>query len=177
VRLRSTTVAVALCGTLVGHAIAYSLPHEDSLLNTAAHGYLHLAYAAMIPLALVAAFVLIKRDGRNRPRLRELVACQVVFFLLQETVERGSLGGSPMSLLSEPVLWLGLAAQTAIALGAWLSIGVTIRLVRQLKRMARNEIPLWVASAPMGLTDRQSLSSGFLRSASARAPPFAAVTL
>ncbi|HZD23653.1 MAG TPA: hypothetical protein VE569_09680 [Acidimicrobiia bacterium] len=143
---RSTTAAIATCGTLIGHAIAYSLPHEDALGSEAAHAYLHLAYVVAIPAALIAALTLIRRDGRGRPNLGELVIWQLVLFLFQESVERGVLGLSPISLIREPVLWWGLTAEVVIAVVASASIDFSVEVIRRRRGLRGPELDIGPAT-------------------------------
>ncbi len=145
-RPRLTTLALVGLGTLVGHAMAYAVPGAGAATD-ATHGYLRIATLLAIPVALVATVVLLRRDGEGIPRLVELAGCQIVVYVLQETAERSAMGMSPGSLFADPVLWWGLLAQVTVAALARMSIRISVRLARFLRRLLRPEGRLGVVGA------------------------------
>ena len=124
VRERIYLALLAFAGTLAAHSIAYWLfapdpHHHASLLLSTGHGY----WGVVTPLAMGLAVAgiagaLISRSGhaaRFGGVAGRTVALQLVAFLVMETIERATVGES-LAVIEEPVVLVGLAVQTVIAL-------------------------------------------------------------
>jgi hypothetical protein len=117
-------------GVWLGHALAYTIEGPPGAEVAQQHGYLGLAPTLTVPAALLAVtWWAAGRRGRRAelPGALSLAAVQVALFLVQETAERLAVAGDPLSLLSSPVLWCGLAAQALVA-------GLVALLVRAARR-------------------------------------------
>ena len=123
-RERVYVALLAFAGTLAAHSIAYwmvaSDPHHHaSLLLSTGHGY----WGVVTPLAIglsVAGIAgsLISRSGplaRFGDVALRAIALQLLAFLIMETVERATVGGS-LVVIKEPVVLVGLVVQMVIAL-------------------------------------------------------------
>ena len=123
-RERVYVALLAFAGTLAAHSIAYwmvaSDPHHHaSLLLSTGHGY----WGVVTPLAIglsVAGIAgsLISSSGplaRFGDVALRAVALQLLAFLIMETVERATVGGS-LVVIREPVVLVGLVVQMVIAL-------------------------------------------------------------
>jgi hypothetical protein len=123
-RERIYVALLAFAGTLAAHSIAYwmvaSDPHHHaSLLLSTGHGY----WGVVTPLALglsVAGIAgsLISSSGtvaRFGDVALRAVALQLLAFLIMETIERATVGGS-LVVIKEPVVLVGLVVQMVIAL-------------------------------------------------------------
>jgi len=112
---RLARLVLAMAGVQIGHAIVHALPHPHP--NDAAHGYIPMAAAVLLPLGAVALISLIRsewRTGDRQVRLIEVAALQVFIFTGQEILETMSVGGSALGFLTDPVMWAGLAVQMAV---------------------------------------------------------------
>jgi len=115
---------LAFAGTLAAHSIAYWLVapdphHHATLLLSTGHGYWGIVTPLAMGLAVAGiAGALISMSGTTAPFgvvAARAVASQVVAFLIMETIERASVGGSVL-VVKEPVVLAGLALQVVIAL-------------------------------------------------------------
>lgn len=131
---RTWLILIAVSGVLAGHTLAYAAPvahaHADGSahLHDSVHAYLPLLAAALVPIAVLGLLMLAideARSGEQRIDLGALLAVQAGLFLAQESAERLAAGGAPHEILLDPVLWVGLAAQAAVA-------GATLLMVRSL---------------------------------------------
>jgi hypothetical protein len=123
-RERIYAALLAFAGTLAAHSIAYWLVapdphHHASLLLSTGHGY----WGVVTPLAMglsvagIAGFLIsssgtVARFGDVAVRA---VALQLLAFLLMETIERSTVGGS-LVVIKELVVLVGLVVQMLIAL-------------------------------------------------------------
>jgi hypothetical protein len=123
-RGRVYVALLAFAGTLAAHSIAYWLVasdphHHASLLLSTGHGY----WGVVTPLAmglsvagiagsLISSSSSVARFGDVALRA---VALQLVAFLIMETIERATVGGS-LVVIKEPVVLVGLVVQLMVAL-------------------------------------------------------------
>jgi hypothetical protein len=125
---------LALVGSQLAHAEAYRLvyrnPHERAHeLQASGHGYLeHAPLALALLLALVACGLTLRLLGARAGRGRELAlwpfaVLPVLTFVLQEHLERGTLGG----VLAEPTTVVGLLLQLPFALLAYVVARLLLR--------------------------------------------------
>jgi hypothetical protein len=123
-RERGYVALLAFAGTLAAHSIAYWLVapnphHHASLLLSTGHGYWRVVTPIAMGLAVAGiAGALISRSGgaaRFGDVAGRAVAVQLVAFIVMETIERATVGES-LAVLEEPVVLVGLAVQTFIAL-------------------------------------------------------------
>jgi hypothetical protein len=131
-------------GVWLGHALAYAIDGSPGAEVADQHGYLGLAPILTVPAALLAVtWWATGRRGRRAelPGALSLAAVQVALFLAQETVERLAVAGDPLSVLSSPVLWWGLAAQALVAGVVALLIRAARRTVEALLRRRRRRAP------------------------------------
>lgn len=137
VRERIYVALLGFAGTLAAHSIAYWMiapdpHHHASLLLSTGHGY----WGVVTPLAIglsVAGIAgsLISSSGpvaRFGDVALRAVALQLLAFLLMETIERATVGGS-LVVIKEPVVLVGLVVQVLIALAI---AGVLLVLTRVL---------------------------------------------
>lgn len=159
-------LAVAVAGLFAGHMLVYRIVAPDALqravlLNGTGHGYLPLALAFGLILAVIAgggAFALGFRRGAGLGERRGragLVAAlivpslaQALAFLVLETLER-SLAGAPMGSLLGPLLPIGVALQLVVGAAGGLVLAgldrageMTGRAVAARRRPARRPRPL-----------------------------------
>jgi hypothetical protein len=111
------TLPFAAASVLIGHAIAYrmvGMPTDDL------HNYL--AHAPQIVLILVT-IALVGLAGDSRARRQSpapLASLGILAFVAQEHVERLIHTGQLPFLLTNPVLWLGIALQVPLAIAVWI---------------------------------------------------------
>ena len=133
---RLPLAGAAVAGAAVGHSIAYLIvaPQGRSravLLAGTGHGY-RSTFAAEIILGLLAVATFVarrfdrglhrrRRPGGDEPWARvalRLCLLQVAIFVLQELLER-VVAGSPLGeLIGDRLLFVGILAQVAVAIGA-----------------------------------------------------------
>lgn len=139
---------LAFLGLIGGHVGAYSVvapdpAHHDELLQVTGHGsgWVLIALVAAVLASSVASFARrssVRHSGRRLQLLTatwlRLAFVQFAGFLLLESFERATSGGSIGSLLAEPVVVVGALAQLVVALlGAGLVVAVA-RAVTSLRR-------------------------------------------
>jgi len=184
-RERLYLALLAFAGTLAAHSIAFWLVapdphHHANLLLSTGHGY----WGIVTPLAMgmavagIAGALISKSGVRARFRIvaGRAVAWQLVAFLLMETVERATMGGS-LFVLNEPVVRVGLAVQALIALAI---AGMLLVLTRALESPTGSSIlvtPARRASRPLTARSESPAPLG-LRYGGAllRAPPVTSST-
>lgn len=140
-------------GVWLGHALAYAIDGPPGAEVADQHGYLGLAPILTVPAGLLAVtWWAAGRRGRRAelPGALSLAAVQVALFLVQETVERLAVAGDPVAVLSSPVLWWGLAAQTLVAGVVALLVRAARRTVEALlRRRRRAPEPVAVTATPV----------------------------
>ena len=112
---------LVLAGVLAGHQMAHAFAHDHA--NAAAHGYLTTASLVILPVAGLVLLDLAWREtlvGVRVVRIRDLLLAQAAIFFAQELSEAVVVGTAPISAVTDPILWLGMAAQVAVA-GSMLS--------------------------------------------------------
>jgi hypothetical protein len=183
VRPRIYLALVAFAGTLAAHSIAYRIAapephHHASLLLETGHGY----WSFVTPLAVGLAVAGIAGALLGRARYRQrfggiagrAVILQVAAFLIMETVERASVGGS-ISVLQEPVVLIGIAVQVLVALAL---AGLLLVLTRVLDNASGSSVPLPRPEVPKSFVEKGNELShlqGFeYGGALLRAPPVTA---
>ena len=123
-RLRPALLLAAPAGVLGGHAIGYLAAPEPAGGGAVHHGYLSLALALSVPLAVMAvawAATIGASGSRAVPRpprpvpLGPLLVAQWVLFTGQEAAEHAVSGHGLAAALHSPALWWGLAAQVVTA--------------------------------------------------------------
>jgi hypothetical protein len=160
---RSTPAVLAVpAAVLAGHWLGYLLAgngHHAS--HRVGHGYLSAAVTVALP-ALGAALVSValgsggrgRRCGEGRgglPAVASLVGAQWAVFVVQELIEH-TLAGDALAAVASPALWVGLAAQVAVAITVWLllsgaswaggrAVDVFVRVVRSLHRARQWSAP------------------------------------
>jgi hypothetical protein len=177
---RSTpAVLVVPAAVLAGHWLGYLLAgsaHGGS--HTLHHDYLPAVALVVLP-ASVAALLLAAVGqgalGRERPAgvpsVAALAGAQWTLFVAQELVEH-ALAGDALAVVASPALWVGLAAQVAVATAARLLLGAAswagARTVALLRCAPRRLPPAgrWVIAAV-----RPPLAGAVLAPASSRGPP------
>ena len=156
VRERVYLALLAFAGTLGAHSIAYWLVapdphHHASLLLSTGHGY----WGVVTPLAmgLAVAGIAGALISRSRAAARfgdvagRATLLQLAAFLAMETIERASVGES-LAVIEEPVVLVGLAVQTLIALAI---AGLLLVLTRALGTAAGSSVlplPAVIRSQP-----------------------------
>jgi hypothetical protein len=137
VRSRIYLALVAFAGTLAAHSIAYRFAapephHHATLLLETGHGYWSFVTPLAVGLAVAGIAGALLSGTRSEQRFGGIavraVTVQVVAFLVMETIERASVGGS-LSVLQEPVVLIGLAVQVLVALAL---AGLLVVLTRAL---------------------------------------------
>jgi hypothetical protein len=177
---RSTPAVLAVpAAVLAGHGLGYLLAgsgHGGS--HALHHGYLPavaLVAAPALAVALVVAAVASGRPGAGRrhpaAHVPFLVRAQWTVFLAQEVVEH-AVAGDALGVVGSPALWLGLAAQVAVAAATGLLLTAASwaggRAVAGL-----GSVPRWPAPArewPM-LPVGTPVADALLVTASPRGPP------
>jgi hypothetical protein len=143
VRPRVYLALVAFAGTLAAHSIAYRVAapephHHASLLLETGHGYWSVVTPFAVALAVAGiAGALVASNGSTQRFggiAARAVVFQVVAFLVMETIERASVGGS-LAVLEEPVVLIGLAIQLLAALAL---AGLLVVLTRALDSSTRS---------------------------------------
>jgi len=107
---------LVVAGVLAGHQLAHAFAHDHT--NGAAHGYLAAAGFVVFPLAAFAILDVAWREATTGVRLirvRQLLAAQTAVFVVQELSEALVVGTTPLAAASDPILWLGVAAQIGVA--------------------------------------------------------------
>lgn len=159
-------------GVLAGHHLAHAFAHDHA--NGAAHGYLTFAGLVVFPLALVAILDLAWREaaiGVRLIRVRELLIAQAAIFIAQELSEALVVGTAPMTAVSDPILWLGIATQIAAAGTVLTFVAIGRRFLSRIRWALDGEV---FHAASSFLTSRSSrlahrlLANGLPAS---RAPP------
>lgn len=130
---RLVTALLAPAGVVAAHALAYSAAHgweHERQAMLTGHGPLAMLAAVALPLLLVALVVVVVTGpvGR-RPGLRQQAATHLVVFAAVEYTERVAGVTSLTSLVHDPSVWIGAAAQVATAMLALLLVRATDRLV------------------------------------------------
>lgn len=184
-RERIYVALLAFAGTLAAHSIAYWLVasdphHHASLLLSTGHGY----WGVVTPLAIglsvagIAGFLIsssgtVARFGDVAVRA---VALQLTAFLLMETIERATVGGS-LVVIKEPVVLVGLVVQMLIALAI---AGLLLVLSRVLDSASGSSIlvaPTTDRSIPLrGLSKSPHPFEFRYGGALLRAPPATSIT-
>lgn len=124
---------LAGAGALLGHFIAYGVApaaHVHASGSVHVHGYLASAAPVVVAAAVLTVGVALIEPGHRaagRLPLRLLFGMQVGLFVAQEAAERLVVGSPLGSLLSEPVLWVGIGAQALVA-------GALLRVLRGIRR-------------------------------------------
>lgn len=167
VRLWLLVVPIATLGVLAGHELAYSL---TSTPRDELHRYMsHLPQVALL-LALLSIVGALFVERGHRLALWPFPAVVMVAFIAQEHIERLAHTSSVPFLLDKPFFLVGLAAQTVVALAAWLLARLLLRIVRRpesdRRRGVRDRIEL---SLPSGEVSDCATLTGERHS---RAPPF-----
>ena len=108
-RQRLAFLVLAANGAVFGHAAGYAVTSGASV----GHGYLPAVAAVLVPLGIVAAFVLAggRGAGGGYELARRLLTAQVVVFLSWESAERLVASVGLPALLTESAVIAGLAAQ------------------------------------------------------------------
>lgn len=140
---------VVPASVLLGHAVGYGVGSGGHGHATTAHGYLSVATAGAVVLALAGVLVAAGGSHRTaRPPVRALplVGLQAGAFVVLEIIERAVAGEAPSALLGFPPLWAGLAAQGVAAL-------LAVALVRSAATAGTRLVMLLTrAPWPLGLT-------------------------
>ena len=132
---RRYLLALAVLGTLVGHAVAYALPYVDGVGASGVHAYLHVASPLIAVIGAVGLFALVA-DGLHHgsvPRLGPIICYQVLLFVAQESLE-GSAAGRAPSLAAGLSLGVGAVVQVAVATAAVLVVRMITGTLRGLAR-------------------------------------------
>jgi hypothetical protein len=185
-RLRSKPALLAwsVFGLIVGHQAAYLAVYQDpdalaSVLNITGHGWLSFAPIFTMSTMLVAV-VLGLRDSEPlkslRVRFAVLALIQSAAFVMLEVTERQASGIDPGLLLSAaelPVLLIGLAVQTGLALLLALASRVVDEVAAAIRR-ARKTPQLRPSRRALAVTAGYQLyraTSTILAATAPRAPP------
>lgn len=132
-RLRPALILAAPAGVLGGHAIGYLVAPEPAGQAAVHHGYLALALAVAVPLAVLAVGWATtsgvagrRRFTRMRPvPVGPLVLAQWMLFTGQEVVEHAAAGHGAGAAFHSPALWCGLAAQVLTAAAVAVLLGAS----------------------------------------------------
>ncbi len=108
---------------LVVHEVAYLAAYPVGAMRVEAlgrHAHLPTLWAVVTPIAVVAVAVFIIRQLRQlsitpRTGWRSVAAGGGALFALQETIEAAVHLGSPAAVITNPALWIGLAAVPGLA--------------------------------------------------------------
>jgi hypothetical protein len=181
VALKHGRLAVLLllpAGVLAGHAMGYAgAGHaHGAAASPHVHGYLASAATVAVPLAVLALLWAVARPaaaaGVSFPRM---LALQWVALLFQEAVEHLVAGQPVAALLGSRPLWLGLAAQLAVAGGAILLLRSARAVGARLASLpARVHVLLGSAGTAVTATLAGAPRSRRWRAVPARAPPLPA---
>jgi hypothetical protein len=107
---------ISLGGALVAHQIGHVA--APGHVHDSLHGYVPHALALVLPLAALSFWRLAEisaRTGRDAIRTAELAAAQLLIFVGQEGAERIVSAGTVLDLALDPILWVGLVAQTLVS--------------------------------------------------------------
>jgi len=184
-RERVYVALLAFAGTLAAHSVAYWLVasdphHHASLLLSTGHGYWGVVTPLAIGLSVAGIAGSLLSSSGTVARFGDVavraVALQLLAFLLMETIERATVGGS-LVVIKEPVVLVGLVVQMLIALAI---AGLLLVLSRVLDSASGSSILV----APT--TDRSTLLTALSKSphllefryggALLRAPPATSTT-
>lgn len=129
---RWSTAVMAAFGVLVGHGLAYAGQAGGGHPRTAVHDLLDNLLFVLSPFAALALLLLVVGEVQKTHRIPagRLVTIQTVLFLVQEAVERQAAGLAVSGIAADPALWLGLAAQVALAAAALLTVRTAARTLR-----------------------------------------------
>ena len=123
-RERVYVALLAFAGTLAAHSVAYWLVasdphHHASLLLSTGHGYWGVVTPLAIGLSVAGIAGSLLSSSGTVARFGDVavraVALQLLAFLLMETIERATVGGS-LVVIKEPVVLVGSVVQMLIAL-------------------------------------------------------------
>jgi hypothetical protein len=130
---------LSIAGMTAGHYLSYwfvapDSHHRDELLEATGHAgespFVVLSIAALLATCIaVFGGRTPKRPARMLSTVLRLAAMQTVAFLVVEAIERASQGTPLLEAAREPVVWLGILAQLAVA-------GAGAALLRLLQRAA-----------------------------------------
>jgi hypothetical protein len=169
---------LAFAGAVTGHVLGYLVSHPEAhersaALLSAGHGSFGRLVTGAAAAGAAALVVLAVRAGRREAiRFRwlaaRLVPLQIAIFALLELAERGF---DPQRTFGDPAVFVGLAAQILVALGAALLARGVEDVVRSFRSLA---LPRQRAPARSPLPRRASIlraRSGKRWDALRRAPP------
>ncbi len=164
-RLRPALILAAPAGVLGGHAIGYLAAPGPAGVAAVHHGYLALALAIAVPLAVLAVGWAVTAGAagtgtvaaasrRGAVSVGPLLLGQWTLFVGQEVVEHAATGHGAAAVLHSPALWCGLAAQVVTALAVVVlvraSAGTGARLVSRFGGRLLWVLPLffWLVPRP-----------------------------
>lgn len=151
-RARASLAGLGALGIAVGHRVAYFMvtsdPHaRHELLESTGHTYWPLAGALLVAMIVGTIGVSISsrlhrsRSGASTLATNALVLAglQVSGFILMEAGERLLFASQHhvTSLLSEPVLWIGIALQVIVAVVGALVLRFLLRAVEFVQALLR----------------------------------------
>lgn len=148
---RVRRIVIALAGVMVGHDVVHAMPHDHP--NDAAHGYVVVASALLIPAGIVALAGLVRegrRSGTTAVHPGRLAALQAALFAGQELLEATATGTPPTVATLDPVMWIGVCLQAAIGWTIYAAL-MAIRWVMFVgRRVAAGPLLRtgWVSTAP-----------------------------
>jgi hypothetical protein len=114
-----TALSIPL-GFVLGHIVAYTVaPPTSSPSEQVAHGYFESLAGSAVPLVLAAVLISVvqgRRRGSFGLRASALVSPMIVVYVAVEVFEHLALGVSPVEILSERTLVIGVLVQVVVGL-------------------------------------------------------------
>ena len=155
-------------GVLAGHAIGYWLAHPVELERATAlgdaHGYFGAATSASLVLAALAmglAGLEGWRGHRSGHGAARLLRTQALVFVAVELMERADAANPLVALAQERAVWIGLAVQGLVALGAAFLLRSSGAVAERLRRhrAVRSTAETWDAPASTPITKSALVAS------------------
>ena len=166
---------LVMAGVAAGHQLAHSFTHSH--MNDAAHGYLTVAMLILVPAAAITLLNLAWTEamtGVRGVKVTDLLIAQSIVFVAQELAEALAMGSAPLSAISDPILWLGLAAQALVA-GVTFTFVVAGRSLLERVAIPATSVVSAALKGPVIQLRSVSIRSGFITALPIpRAPPLPA---
>lgn len=119
---------MAVSGVVVGHGVAYAGGAAGGHPETPLHDLLENLLFVLAPFAALAVVLVVLGAGRaGRLGAGRLLTLETALFVALETAERAAAGAPVSGLVSDPAVWLGLAAQVALVAAALLTVRTATR--------------------------------------------------
>lgn len=172
---RLVTALLAPAGVVAAHALAYSAAHgweHERQAMLTGHGPLAVLAAVALPLLFVALVVVVVTGPAGaRPGVRQQATTHLAVFAAVDYAERVAGVASLASLVHDPAVWIGVAAQVATAMLVLLLVRATDQLVAACSVVSEAPMAWHVGAVWQPSTTVRARPPSFLASSPRRAPP------